>query len=144
MINTIFALSVARYTRITLTFTGVLYLSATWHDGRCSVFRIVPLSNCSSCFCAARFRDEHHAALMKKRSSHRSLDWHDGRSEFVLSAKEFRDHHVYIGMVPYHTICHHDLCRTVGQRPWLTMIAFLQIIVVFVLYGFVMNTVPQW
>ena len=48
------------------------------------------------------------------------------------------------GLVPYDTICHHDLCRTVGQRPWLTMIAILQIIVMSVLYGFVMNTVPQW
>ena len=34
------------------------------------------------------------------------------------------------GMVPHNTIYHHDLCRTVGQRPWLTMIAFLQIMFV--------------
>ena len=54
-------------------------------------------------FCAAWFRDEHHAASMQKRSSHRSLDWHDGGSEFVLSAKESRDHHVHIGMVWFRT-----------------------------------------
>ena len=137
---------VVRCTRITLTFTWGLYLSVTWHDGRCSVFRIVQLSICSSCFCAAWFRDEHHAALMYKRSSHRSLDWHDGGSEFVLSVEWSSDHHVYIGMVWFRTTQknHHNLGRTVGQRPWFTMIAFLQIIVMFLLYGFVKNTVPQW
>ena len=91
----------------TLTFTGVLYLSATWHDGRCSVFQIVQLSNCSSCFvrCMVPWWTPYvcEAALMKKRSSHRSLDWHDGGSGFVLSAKESRDNHVYNGMVWFRT-----------------------------------------
>ena len=54
-------------------------------------------------FCVAWFRDEHHAACMYKRSSHRSLDLHDGGSEFVLSAKESRDHRVHIDTVWFRT-----------------------------------------
>ena len=112
----------------------------------CSVFRIVQLSNCSSCFCAAWFRDEHHAALMGKRRSHRSLGWHDGGSECVSSVEWSRDHHVYICMVWFRTTQYITMIsaeRSARGLDW-QWSHFSRSLLCLYCMGFVMNTVPQW
>ena len=107
-------------------------------DAQC--FELCSLVIVRLCFCAAWFRDEHHAALMGKRSSHRSLDWHDGGSEFV---KECRDHHVYICMVWFRTTQYITMIsaeRSARGLDW-QWSHFSRSLLCLYCMGFVMNTV---